>query len=365
MKKTTWTEDEIKILEEEYSKYSSTKDIVECLPNKSISAILSKASKLGLTRKYIRKNNANYKAIYKDYDWFFDRYITKNMTLQEMADEANVTLRVIEKWADEKHHINKHTYKALKKLSDLQKEIITVGIIGDGHIDKRIDQPMYIESHSIDEKDYIFWKYEILKDLCNKEPVYYPESYVDFSGNKHYLCNPYYRINTKIICELAEIRDKSHIEIIQGLTELQVCLLFLDDGSRNDAWELCVAEWDIDEINELIYVLDVKYRLRLRKKKDIRYVTLDAISSKRLDEYILKNIPNDLDIVHKKILNNSNIKHFQNSIYIIKNDSKIGLNSYCRKNGIPYLKNRDLLRTMNLKYNEIEETEFKKIMKVV
>lgn len=313
----------------------------------------------------IKKNNPLYKAPYQEYEWCFERFINRGMSHQEMADEIGVTKRVIQKWCVEKYHLHDETFKSLKKLSDIQKQIITVGTLGDGHIDKRIDQPMYIESHAIDEKDYLFWKYSYLKDICRKPPKYYGETITNFSSDKYYKCKPYYRINTRIVDDLKDIRDMSKLKKIESLNEFQHCLLMLDDGSRDSLWELCVAEWSDEEV-EALYDKGIKdLMIRFNRGKDKRYIRYDAISSKRIDEMILRNIPNDLDIIKKKIINNKQIRPFQNSHYIITNHGKIGTRTYSDISPVPYNILKKVLWNMDLPFNEITEEELLKIPEVV
>lgn len=268
-KRKKWTDEDKKLLEEYYKQGLLFEKISE-LMDRSISSISAMSAELKLGDKYMRKNNTKFKAVYQDYDWCYERYIIRGMSMEEMAEEAGTTLRTIQKWCSEKHRLNNRTYKDNIKLNQEQYDLIEVGILGDGHIDKRDDQPMYIESHAIDEKDYLFYKYNILKDLCHKEPAYYTEDYYSFSTDNQYLCKPFYRLNTRIISQLKEIRDKQKIDIIKNLNEWQICLLFLDDGSRTDLWGLCVAEWSQSEIDKLFEVL-YKYRMRGKQNKDIRY----------------------------------------------------------------------------------------------
>jgi LAGLIDADG DNA endonuclease family. len=311
-----------------------------------------------------KKNDPRYKAPYQDYNWCFDRYINKGMSHQEMADEIGVSKRVIQKWCVEKHHIHQDTYRDFKKLSDIQREIIIAGTLGDGHINKRIDQPMYIESHSMDEKDYLFWKYNYLKDLCKKPPKYYKESITNFSSDKLYKCKPFFRIHTRIINELKDIRDMNKLDKINSLTEFQFCLLMLDDGNRDSLWYLCVAEWSDEEIEALYNKTINDFTIRFNRKKDERYIYYDALSSKRIDELILKNIPNDLDIVKKKIINNNKIRPYRNSHYIITDNGKIGTRKYSDNSPIPYNILKKVLWQMDLPFNEITEEELLKIPEV-
>lgn len=361
MGRTRWTKNEIELLEDLYKRQASLTEMITAIPTHPASSITDKAHSLGLSQKYIKPNSGKFKAIYQDYEWCFDCYINKGMTMQEMADLAGCKLRVIQKWCNEKHHINEWTYKDLKHLSNKQKEIITIGTIGDGHIDAREDQPMYIESHAENEKEYLFWKHSFLKDICRKEPVYYPAKESIFPNGKKYLCQPYYRINTRILNDLKEIRDMSKYDKLKNVTEFQLCLLMLDDGSRSNLWELCVAAWDKTEIELFINLCASKFNLVCNQIKDVRYVHFDAISSKRIDDLILKYIPNDLDIVKKKIINNSKIRELANYRYVVSDGSKIGISTYCKKNKIDYESVRDFIVTNNIDKTEFTEEEILKI----
>ena len=361
-KRHEWTDEDIRILTEGYKNQELISELSKKL-NRSPGSISNMAIRLGLPDKYMKKNNTKYKAPYQDYDWCFERYINRCMSHQEMADELGVTKRVIQKWCVEIHHIDDWTFRKLKHLTDLQRRVIIAGTLGDGHIDNRPDQPMYIESHAIDEKDYLFWKYNILKDICKKEPTYYKAAYGSFGGEKKYLCNPYYRINTRILDDLFEIRAMSKIDKIKQLDSLQVSLLFLDDGNRDSVWHLCVAQWAPEEVQNLLDILKDRFLIRGHVCKDTRYLSFDAISSKRIDSLILENVPNNLDIIKKKIIDNPKIRAFKGSIFILGNDGiKYGVNRYCRtfKYNVKIVK--PLLEKMNLDFNEIAEDDLLKIL---
>ena len=304
-KRRNWTEEERVILENGYRDGLSLQKIADTL-NRSRGSIATYAQKHGISEKYIRNNSPNFKADYQDYNWCYERYVNKHMTHQEMADEAGCTLRTIQKWCADIHKLNNRTMKYHLHLSDKQRELIIVGTLGDGHIDKREEQPMYIESHAEDEKDYLFYKYNVLKDLCNKEPSYIPSSHKDFHGKK-YLCQPQYRFETRIVAELKGIRDMKRIDKIKNLSAYQLSLLILDDASRDRYWSLCVAEWSEEEIDLLIKICKEKFNIELHKLKDERYLNFTSESSRIMDNIILNNIPNELDIVRKKIFKNKEI----------------------------------------------------------
>ncbi len=77
------------------------------------------------------------------------------------------------------------------------------------------------------ETDYVFWKYDKLKDLCSAPPKYYEATYTSFGTNKQYLCKPYYRFETRIINQLKEIRDMPRIQKFKNSMNLDYVYMFL------------------------------------------------------------------------------------------------------------------------------------------
>ena len=307
-------------------------------------------------------NNPNFKAIYQEYDWCYERYILKGMTHEEMAKEANASIRVIQKWCVERHGLHRNSFKELHKLNDIQKQLIISGTLGDGHIDRRVDQPMYIECHADDEKDYMFWKYYILKNICTKPPVYKSENIIKHFEGKEYICKPSYRLNTRIIDDLKGIRSMSIMQKVSNLGEFGLSLYVLDDGYRSDSnWDICIAKFNQEEKEYFINHCKYNFDLICWLKKDDRYITFDANSSRKLDEIILRNVPNELDIIHKKILDKKLCKE-NNYLFVVKeNGMKQGLSHYHRAKGS--WNNYEFIRNYmreNLLY-EISEFELNKL----
>lgn len=301
-----WSEEDENILREMYLNEASIKEIADYF-NISTGAVSSKVCDIGVNKEFIKPNNPNFKAVYQDYDWCYERYINRGMTMQEMADEAEASLRVIQKWCQEVHNLDNRSYKEHKHLNDLQKQIIMFGRLGDGHIDNRENEPLYIESHAENQKDYIFWKWSILKDLCTQPPVYYPPK-VKYFGDKGYNCQASYRLCTRIINDLKDIRAMNRSDIINQLNKLGLSTHILDDGYRKSSgWEICLAEWTDDEVQQYLNVCQNKFGIIGKRRKDKRYVSFNTKDSKTIDNIILSIIPNDLDIIKYKILNKQSV----------------------------------------------------------
>lgn len=300
-----WTNEEIEILENCYKKQMSMAEMTKLFPNRTSYSISVKAEKMGFTSIYIKKNNVKYKAIYQNKDWLINE-VLQGKTYKEIAKDAGASERVIQKWQNEVYHLS---FRRLYKLTPLQRQIVIWGTLGDGHIDKRDTQPLYVESHAINEKDYLFWKYEQLKPMFNNEPTFYGEKVKKF-GDMEYNCQASYRMSSKIIDDLKSIREMSKIEKINTLDKLGLCLYLLDDGSRNDSnWQLCFATFNNEEKNLFINLCQERLGLNGWVQKDERYMVFDSPSSRRIDDLMLSIFSEDMDIIQKKIIKHRKVRN--------------------------------------------------------
>jgi hypothetical protein len=258
-----------------------------------------------------------------------------------MAQEAGTTARTIKKWVVEKHRLKGNIRRKVKRLNQLQEDLIIGSILGDGHITNEKFKPIFIVSHAADEKDYLYWKHDILKDFCNKGPRLI-EAQIKPFGDKEYLSQDAYRINTRVQDDLIKYRDMSIKEIVKKLNEFSFSIWLLDDGHRSSGcWDLCVAPYSADEVNEILNVIHERFKLECKIKSDNRYILFTAKSSRDLDQIILKNIPNELDVIRKKITE-KDIDTEANYFWVTYNNEEIGLNRFCRENKIVYSAARKL-----------------------
>lgn len=307
-----WTKEEEEYLEELYSQYLPMDQIVNAInifsgTSRTPTAISNKATKLGLTTKYIKPNNAKFKAIYQDYDWYYNMFVEYGLNHQEMANIAGCTKRVIEKWGQEKHNIDTYTRMKNKKLSQLQYDLIIGSLLGDGHIDKRKNYPLFIVSHAENQKDYLYYKYNIMKDLCEMEPTKYNGKQNCMIVNSICNCQDFYRFNTRTYDILKQFREMTKVDIMHKLNQYSLSIWMLDDGHCNTKgyWELCVPLDTNEEREELICVLQNKFGLTAIEQKDNRYFKFHSEDSLKITKMILDNIPHDLDIIKSKIFSKS------------------------------------------------------------
>lgn len=228
------------------------------------------------------------------------------MTHKEMAMLANCSKRVIEKWCTERFRLTNDLRLNVVKLTDRQRSIIIGGLLGDGHIDKREKYPIYIVCHAENQKEYLFWNYEELKNLCNHAPTYYP-------GKKNTMVNgtlcdtqPFYRCETRSYKSIGELRNFSLYDLIDNLDELSFSVWVLDDGNKNrKSWKIC-APFSNQDCEYIIETLNNKFNIHgqisYNSAVQCNYIRFVRGESRKIDECILRNIPNNLDVIHDKIL---------------------------------------------------------------
>ena len=319
----------------------------------------TKISRLNLKGDY--KNNSNHKAMYQEYGWCYDNYINKGLTMKEMAKIAGVEVRTIQKWCNEKHKLNGRTFKEYAVLNNLQKDLIIGSLLGDGHIDKRQTRPNFIVSHAENQKDYLYWKYDILKNLCCSAPTRYDPRHKSFHG-KDYSCQAFYRFNTRIIDKLIPYREMDISQLIYLLNNLSFSVFILDDAFRGSAnWSLCVAKFSESDKKLFCDICFGKFGLNCWVQKDNRYVVFDSDSSRKIDLIILESLPQDLDIVQYKIIKKHTTKRI-NYLYINNGNDKIGLSTYCRETGWKkYKKIKQYMELHNI--NELSVSELDSLLK--
>ena len=131
-------------------------------------------------------------------------------------------------------------YKKSLKLSKIQKDLIIGSLLGDGNLRLmgRSKEASYVVDHSGKQKDYVFWKYDLISDWVNNKPrilyrVYHKDVKrllisVRFQTFNHpeftYWYKIFYQHDRKII--------PSNIKDIL-ISPLSLAIWFMDDGNKN------------------------------------------------------------------------------------------------------------------------------------
>lgn len=254
----------------------------------------------------------------------------EGLSQQQIADECGAKIRTLKKWLVEKHRLAQEYRKENLKLGDVQHDLLIGSMLGDGHIDKRETQPLFIVSHAENQKDYLYWKYETMKNLCNIPPREFENKGTYESKQRH--C----KFSTRIHYCLKEYRTIDIKGLIDELSEFSLSVYVLDDGHRDKSrWSICVARFEQDEKEYFIESMKNDFNLEAYIMSDSRYIAFTSDSSRLLDKIILKNIPNHLDIVKYKILEKYICKP-ANYRYIKTKEGMVGANTFSRKNNLKY-----------------------------
>jgi hypothetical protein len=104
---------------------------------------------------------------------------------------------------------------------------------------------------------------------------------------------------------LDKYRKYSKLELVNQLNEYSFSIWLLDDGyfdPKKCLWELCSAMMNEQENIKTLNILHNKFEISGHIEHDKRYILFDVPSSRKINNIILHNIPNDLDVVKYKTL---------------------------------------------------------------
>ncbi len=193
-------------------------------------------------------------------------------------------------------------YKKTLKLTELQKEVLTGTLLGDGCLETQNNGRTYrlkIE-HSLQQKDYVDWKYKAFKDWVLTEPKVREHSSYGLvrnnyrfstisNGSFRFYAQQFYKNGKKIIPKL----------ISKLLTPLALAVWFMDDGSikskSHKALVIHSQGFDKIDLQRIIKILEDKFGIKsvLRKRQDgsgyIIYLLSKTINKfiSLIGEYIL------------------------------------------------------------------------------
>ena len=173
-------------------------------------------------------------------------------------------------------------------LTQLQKSVIIGSLLGDGCvriIPEKRDAFLEI-NHSIKAKEYVNWKYSILKDICASAPK---ERNSGEDGRKAY------RFFTKQHKDITELMNKFYqnkrktIPKDLELNPIILAVWFMDDGSKSRKHDvyLNTQQFSMKEQRILLHALR-KIGLRARLNKDKKYYRIRFLkeSIPKLNEII-------------------------------------------------------------------------------
>jgi len=126
------------------------------------------------------------------------------------------------------------------RLNSIQRDLIVGSLLGDGNLRLmgRSIEASFVVDHSGRQKDYVLWKYEILKEFVNKEPRTVTRTY--HKDTKRFLTSVRFQtLNHPEFTFWYEIFYQNGRKIIpenmgEILTSpLALAVWFMDDGNKN------------------------------------------------------------------------------------------------------------------------------------
>jgi hypothetical protein len=172
-------------------------------------------------------------------------------------------------------------------LSQLQKSLIIGTILGDGYlriVPGRKNALLEI-NHSFKAKDYVDWKYSILKNITVSSPK-------RRRTNEGRIAYRFYTKQLPELTELYKIFYKDNKKIVPNNLVLNSTILsvwYMDDGSKceNSNFYLNTQQYSIDDQNILLKKLNrLGIDARLNKDKSYQRIRLLSKSISRLRELI-------------------------------------------------------------------------------
>jgi len=186
-------------------------------------------------------------------------------------------------------------------LSQIQKSVIIGSLLGDGYL--RIvpgRKNAFLEvNHSFLQKEYVDWKYSILKDITVSAPK---KRVID----KVRVAYRFYTRQHPEITELYKMFYKNGVKIIPdnlNITPLSLAVWFMDDGSKCRKTDVYLNTQQFNHCDQLKLIdLLKKFNLEARLNKDkiytrIRFIKSSLLEFKRLiNEYIIPSMKYKIEI---------------------------------------------------------------------
>lgn len=161
------------------------------------------------------------------------------------------------------------------------KDLVFGSLLGDLHSQKieGVNRHAYIRAEQgIKQKDYLYFKYNILKSICKSVPKKYSNRSYYFQSKGHKELNRYYEMfygtGKKIIPK----------EFEEEITNKALLYWILDDGTKSGtSFEVTVDGYSIEDCERVVDVLkrkfdyNIKIRLRSSKGHSLRFSSESAI----------------------------------------------------------------------------------------
>ncbi|MEK7669341.1 MAG: LAGLIDADG endonuclease [Patescibacteria group bacterium] len=162
-------------------------------------------------------------------------------------------------------------------LTQIQRSLIIGSLLGDGYV--RImkgRKNAFLEiNHAFSMKEYVDWKYEMLKDIVISPPKMR-------KGNGHRVAYRFFTKQHPEITELFKLFYKNGKKVIPDfkLDPISLAVWYMDDGSKcgTSSYYLNTQQFNLRDQNKLIKYLQ-KLGIESRLNKDKKYKRIRMIMS--------------------------------------------------------------------------------------
>ena len=166
--------------------------------------------------------------------------------------------------------------------NDIQRQVLIGTILGDGCIFKGKGNKncrMNL-AHSLKQKEYFLYKYNILKSLGFQEPKI--EKEIHSKNKQEYYCIKTQSLTNPLFTGLYNIWYKNEKKIIpknhlKDITDLSIAIIYFDDGYYDSTFYIAMCNFDIESINNFRELLFNKYKIETTiQKNNILYIRTNS-----------------------------------------------------------------------------------------
>lgn len=176
-------------------------------------------------------------------------------------------------------------------LTQFQKSVIIGSILGDAYVRKiRGRKEAFLEiNHSIKAKEYVDWKYCVLKNFCKSSPK-------GRKNGKYKFAYRFFSRQSKEITDLLNKFYKNGKKIVPSdliLDPVVLAVWFMDDGSKSRKFDVYLNTQQFafqDQKKLLVLLRKIGLKARLNKDKKYYRIRLLKESVKLLNKIIKSHI---------------------------------------------------------------------------
>ena len=185
----------------------------------------------------------------------------------------------------------------VESMTRKQKAVVIGSILGDGYLQKTGKNNARLRfEHSIKQKEYLLWKYQILSNYFQSKPQYLERKNAKFGKTYQYIRAQSYSGSEfgKLLKLFYQNSKKVVPENIPNLLKdpLSLAVWFMDDGyyyPRDKMAYIYLPKYDPDSVKNLLFALKENFGLSpsLKIKKRGEYVLIFSVyETKKLMEMI-------------------------------------------------------------------------------